>query len=128
VTGLCLPWARFLTGGPLSIGEMDNDVSFTANTTVKYLVKGFRACEASLNTEKQFSEMIFLSGIYDLWTHYLDPATSQALRRALDSLRRDIEPRVTEDWVDAGFSLPPGCFAPGSIPDRRRPIVPTYRQ
>jgi hypothetical protein len=30
--------------------------------------------------------------------------------------------------VDAGFPLLPGCFAPGSIPDRRRPIAPTYRQ
>jgi hypothetical protein len=126
--GPLLTLGTFLNCGPFSIGEMDKDVSFMVNTTVKYLVEGVRASEASLNTRKEFSEMIFLSGIYDLWTHYLDPATTQALRRAVDSLRQDIEPRMTEDWVDAGFPLPQGCFAPGIIPDRRRPIVPTYRQ
>lgn len=126
--GPLLTLGTFLNCGPLNIGEMDNDASFMVNTTVKYLVEDVRASEASLNTQKQFSEIIFLSGIYDLWTHYLDPATSQALHRAVDSLRQDIEPRTTEDWVDAGFPLPPGCFAPGIIPDRRRSIVPTYRQ
>jgi hypothetical protein len=126
--GPLLTLGTFLNCGSFSIGEMDNDVLFMIYTTVKYVVEGVRASEASLNTQKQFSEMIFLTGIYDLWTHYLDPATSQALRRAVDSLRQDIEPRMTEDWVDAGLPLPPGCFAPGIIPDRRRPIVPTYRQ
>jgi len=38
---------------------MDNDVSFMVNTTVKYLVEGVRASEASLNTQKQFSETIY---------------------------------------------------------------------
>ena len=126
--GPLLTLGTFLNCGPLNVGEMDNDVSFMVNTTVKYLVEDVRASEASLNMQKQFSEMIFSSGIYDLWSHYLDHATSQALHRAVDSLRQDIEPRTTEDWVDAGFPLPPGCFAPGIIPNRRRPIVPTYRQ
>jgi hypothetical protein len=128
--GPLLTLGTFLNCGPHSVGEMDGDVSFMVNKTVKYLVEGVRASEASLNTQKQFSETIFLSGFYDLWTHYLDPATSEALRRAVDSLRarQDIEPRMTEDWVDAGFPLPPGCFAPGVIPNRRRSIVPTYRQ
>ncbi|KAF8490159.1 hypothetical protein F5888DRAFT_1136181 [Russula emetica] len=115
--------------GPRSMGQMDDDVSFMVSTTVKYLVEGVGASEASLNAQKQFSEMIFLSGIYDLWTRCLDPATSQALHRAVDSIRQDVEPRVTDGWVDAGFPLPPGCFPPGIIPDRRRPIVPSsYRQ
>ena len=126
--GPLLALGTFLNCGPLSIGEVDNDVSLMVNTTVKYLVEGVRASEASPITQKQFSEMIFLSGFYDLWMQYLDPATSQALRRALDSLRQDIQPRMTEDWVDAGFPLPPGCFAPGIVPDRRRPTVTPYRQ
>jgi hypothetical protein len=50
---------------------------------------------------------------------YLDPTMSKAPRRAVDSFRQDIGPRMTEDWVDTGFPLPPGCFAPGII----RPLV-----
>jgi hypothetical protein len=96
---------------------------------MKYLVEGVRASEASLNTQKRFSGMIFLSGIYDLRMSYLDPATSQALRRVVDGLRQDIESRMTEDWVDAVFP-PSGMFCerlvPGIIPDRRRPIVTSY--
>jgi hypothetical protein len=126
--GPLLTLGTFLNCGLVVIGEMENDVSLMVNTTVKYLVEGVRASEASPNAQKQFSEMTFLSGVYDPWMHHLDPAASQALRRAVDSLRQDIQPRMTEDWVDAGFPLPPGCFAPGIVPDRRRPIVPPCRQ
>jgi hypothetical protein len=66
--GPLLTLGTFLNCESFSIGEMDNDVSFMINTTVKYVVEGVRASEASLNTQKQFSEMIFLTGIYDLWT------------------------------------------------------------
>jgi hypothetical protein len=95
------------------MGEIDNDVSCMVNTTVKYLVENLRVSEASPDTQKQFTEMIFLSCIYDLRTRYLGRATSQALRQAVNSLRQDIEPRMTENWVDAGFPLPSGCFVPG---------------
>ena len=128
VDGPLLTLGTVLNRGPPTIGDIDNDVWFMVNTTVKYLVEDLCASEASLNTQKQFSEMVFLSGFYDLWMTYLDPATSQALRRAVDGLRQDIEPRMTEDWVDAGFPLPPGCFLPGVIPNRRRPIIPPYSQ
>ena len=124
--GPLLILGAFLSSGPLSVARMDKDVSFMVNTTVKYLVEGVRASEASPSAQKQFSEMIFSSGFYDLWTHYLDPATSQALRQAVGSLRQDIEPRTPEDWVDAGIPLLPG-FTPG-IPDQHRPIVPYGRQ
>jgi hypothetical protein len=56
------------------------------------------------------------------------PLLLQVLRQAVDSLFQDIEPRMTEDWVDAGSPPPPGCFVPGIIPNRCRPIVPWYRQ
>ena len=103
----------------------DTDVSFMVNTTVKYLVESVRASEASPDAQKQFSEMILLSGFYDLWTRYLDPAISQALRQAVDSLRQDTEPRTPEGWVDAEIPLLPG-FTSG-MPDQRLPIVPSYR-
>ena len=96
------------------------------NTTVKYLAEDVRASEASLTTQKQFSERIFSSGTYELWTHYLEPATSQALGRAVDSLRKDIEPQMTDDRLNAGFTVPPACIFPGIVPDGRRPIVPSY--
>ena len=129
VDGPLLTLGTFLSGGPLGMmGQMDNDVSFMVNTTVKYLVEDIRASEASINTQKQFSEMVFSNGNYELWTHYLEPATSQALRRAVDSLRQDFEPRMAEDWVDAGFPVPPGCFMPGIAPYQHRPIVPSCRQ
>jgi hypothetical protein len=44
-------------------------LSLLYNTTVSVC-----ASEASLNTQKQFSEMVFLNGIYDLLTPYLYPA------------------------------------------------------
>jgi hypothetical protein len=128
VDGPLLTLGTFLSRGPLCVGEMDKEVSFMINTTLKYLLEDVRVSEASLNTQKKFTETVFLSGVYDLWTPYLDPATSQALHRAVDSLRQDIEPRMTDDWVDAKFPPPPGWFAPGPISNRRRPFVPSYRQ
>ena len=127
----------FVADGPLAIlamflncgspmGQMDSDLAFMVNTTVKYLVEDVRADEASLATQKQFSDMIFSSGIYELWTQCLEPATSQALGRAVGSLRKDIEPQMTGDWLDAGFTVP--CILPGIFPDGPRPMVPSYRQ
>lgn len=123
--GPLLTLGAFLSCGPLSVARMDKDVSFLVNTTVKYLVESVRASEASPNAQKQFSEMVFSSGFYDLWTRYLDPVTSQALRQAVDTLRQNIESRTPEGWVDAGFPLLPG-FTPG-MPDQRHPI-PSYRR
>jgi len=123
--GPLLALAVLLNGGPLTMGEMD--ISFMVNSTVKYLVEDVRAGEASLKAQKKFSEMVFWSGIYDLWMPYLDPAASEALRRAVGSLRQDIEPQTPEGWADAGFPLSPGCFAPGMIPNSRRPIA-SHRQ
>jgi hypothetical protein len=48
--GPLLTLGAFLNCGQLCIGEVDNDISFMVNTTVKYLVEGVRASEASLNT------------------------------------------------------------------------------
>jgi hypothetical protein len=118
----------FLNCRLVVIGEMKNDVSLMVNTTVKYLVEGVHASEALSNAQKQFSGMMFWSGIYDQWMHHLDLATSQALHQAVDSFCQDIQPQMTEDWVDAGFPLPLGCFAPGIVPDQRRPIILPYRQ
>jgi hypothetical protein len=67
--GPLLTLGTFLNCGPFSIGEtgeMDKDVSFMVNTTVKYLVEGGRASEASLSTQKQSSGMIYSSRSYDL--------------------------------------------------------------
>jgi hypothetical protein len=61
-----------LNGEPLRMREVDKDVSFIANTTVKYLVDGVRASEASPNAQKKFAEMSFSIGFYDIWMHCLD--------------------------------------------------------
>jgi len=94
----------------------------------EYLVDGVRASEASPNAQKQFSEMAFSGGFYNVWTQYLDSAVSQALRNAVDNLYQDFKTRTPEGWVDAGFPVPPGCFAHGRVLNRQHPILPSYRQ
>ncbi len=126
--GPLLTLGTFLKYGPLGMGGVDNDTSFMVNTTVKYLVEGVRASEASPDTQKRFSEMTFSNGMYDLWTAYLDTATSQALRHAVGSLRQDIGSRMPDGWVDAGFPLPPGSFAYGIMPNPPRSIAHTNWQ
>ena len=128
VDGPLLALGMILSRGPLCVGAMPDEVSLMLNTTVEYLLEDVRASEASLDTQKQFSEMVFLSGFYDLWMPYLHPATSQALDRAVDSLRQDIVPQMMEDWV-AKFPPPPGWVVPSGVASSRpRPIAPSCRQ
>ncbi len=94
----------------------------------EYLVDGVRASQASPNGQKKFSEMTFSSGFYNVWTHHFDSAVSQALRHAVHNLCQDFKPRTPDGWVDAGFPLPPECFAHDMVLDRQHPIIPSYRQ
>ena len=103
--GPLLVLGAFLKGAPHGATRMDNDVSFMLDTTVKHLVDGLRAGEASPNAQKRFSE-IFSNGTYDLWRQYLGPAAFQALHGAVDALRQDLAPRMPDDWVDGGFPGP----------------------
>ncbi len=126
--GPLLTLGALLSSAPLCTGKADKDESFIVNTTVKYIVDGVRASEASPNAQKQFSEMAFSGGFYNVWTQYLDSAVSQALRNAVDNLYQDFKTRTPEGWVDAGFPVPPGCFAHGRVLNRQHPILPSYRQ
>ena len=74
------------------MGEVDDDVSFmvTITTTEKYL----GGCPRQRSLAK-YTEAVLGDGIFewDLWPlmRYLDPATSRALRRAVDSLRDSVK-------------------------------------
>ena len=95
----------FLKGTPQSVMSVDNDLSFMLNTTVKHLVEGLGAGEASPSAQKRFSG-IFSIGAYELWRHHLSPDTYQTLHKAVDVLRQDLAPRMPDGWVDAGFPGP----------------------
>jgi hypothetical protein len=120
--GPLLALGAFLNCVTLRAAQADNDVSFMVDTTMKHLVEGVRAGEATPNAQKQFSEMVS-TGIYDLWKHYLSPATFQALRDAVGVLHQDLEPRVPEGWVDADFPGPQEHRAYGIIPNRRPSMI-----
>lgn len=125
--GPLLTLGAFLNGITLGEAEVDKDVSFMVNTTVKHLVEGVRAGETTPNTQKQFSG-VFSTGTFDLWRHYLNPDTFQALRHAVDILDQDPAARMPEGWVDAANHLPGNQErrAHSIIPDRRHPITTSY--
>lgn len=109
---------------PLSIPEADRNATFMVNRTVKHLVDGVRASEATQNSQRWFSG-VFATGNYDRWRRYLDPAVSRAMHHAVASLRQDFP--VREDLVVVGaasvYGIPvhQGHEGHGSIPDLRRP-------
>ena len=124
--GPLLTLGAFLKGIPHSV---ENDVSSVLSTTVKHLVDGLRAGEASPSAQKRFSE-IFSTGAYDLWKQYLSPDAYQALHEAVDILRQDLAPRMPDGWVDADFPGPQErLLCEVMVPqNQRRPIGASYNR
>jgi hypothetical protein len=123
--GPLLTLGAFLKGITPGEAEVDNNVSFMVNTTVKHLVEGVRAGEATPNAQKEFSE-VFSTGNYDLWRRYLSPDAFQALDRALDIPHQDLAARMPEGWVDADLPGTRERNAHGINLDRRHLVGPSY--
>ncbi|KAH9954582.1 hypothetical protein BC827DRAFT_955769 [Russula dissimulans] len=73
----------FLTGLPFNVREVDGDLSFMVNKSVKHLTDGIRPSEATPDTQKQFSRLYPTSASDDWacrWKCYLDAAAMQSLR------------------------------------------------
>jgi hypothetical protein len=130
--GPLLILGSFLSGLPynMAMSGADGDVSFMVNTTVKHLADGIRAGEASLDAQKQFSE-IFVLDMWGGWNTYLDPATSRAVCNAAASLHQDLITRISEDGdeadarFNAGFPVPQGHTGYSIISPRRR-LAPAW--
>jgi hypothetical protein len=109
----------------MSMLDMDRDVSFIINTTAKHLADGVRADEASLDAQKQFSD-IFMSGMYGGQNPFLDSAASRAVCNAAASIREDSVMGIPEDGeeavanLNAGFPAPQGYTGFGIISPQRR--------
>jgi hypothetical protein len=120
--GPLLILSAFFTALPFGVAEADGNASYTVSTTVKHLVDGLRAGEATQDAQRQFSG-VFSPGTYYILMRYLDPAASRAVRHTVASLHQGLATRIPEDCGAAGadtdFAVPQKNGEHGGMSDGR---------